>query len=184
MELLIAGLLVFLGMHMLPMLQGPRQRLQSRLGSKGYRVFFSLVSLAGLIMIIVGKARAPFVPVYPPPSWGHSVTATLMLPALILLPAANMPGNIKRLTPHPMLWAVLLWSLGHLCANGDLASVLLFGSFGIYAALDMTSANRRGAARATSAAPLGRDFMVLAAGVVAYGVLRFLHPYLFGVTVA
>jgi uncharacterized membrane protein len=184
MSLLIAGLVVFLGVHMLPMLGGVRQDLQSRLGAGAYRALFSLVSLAGLLMIVWGKARAPFVHIYLPPSWGHLVTATLMLPALILLPAANMPGNIKRLTPHPMLWAVILWSTGHLSANGDLASVLLFGSFGIYAVLDIASANRRGARCASAAVPISRDLMVLAAGIIAYGALRFLHPYLFGVAVA
>jgi len=182
MGLLVAGLIVFIGIHSLPMAGALRNHLQQRLGAGSYRLLFSLVSVAGFAMIVLGKGQAPYVHVYDPPAWGRSFAGLIMLPALVLLPAAHMPGNIKRFTRHPMLWAVVAWSAGHLAANGDLASLLLFGGLGLYAVLDMISANRRGASLATARLPLSRDLAVLAAGIIAYALLRFLHPYLFGVS--
>lgn len=182
MGVLVAGLIVFLGAHALPMAAALRSSLRQRLGAGAYRLLFSLVSLVGLAMIVLGKGQAPFVHVYDPPAWGRAFAGAMMLPALVLLPAAHMPGNIKRFTRHPMLWAVVAWSVGHLAANGDLASLLMFGGFGLYALLDMASANLRGARLASARAPLGRDLAVVAAGLIAYALLRYLHPYLFGVS--
>ena len=183
MTLLVAGLAVFIGIHLLPGVPPLREALVARLGANAYRGLFSLIALAGLVLIVIGKGRAEFEPLYQPPAWGRLAPAILMLPALILLPAANMPGNIKRFTRHPMLWAVVLWSAGHLLANGDKASVLLFGSLGAYALVDMVSANLRGAEKSTARYPVRKDLMVVAAGVIAYGVLVAAHPWLFGVAV-
>jgi len=183
MELLIIGLIIFMAAHLLPTLPAARQSLIGSLGEKKYRALFSLVSLVGFVLLVMGKARAPFVSVYLPPSWGYIATAAIMLPVLILLPAAHMPGNIKRFTRHPMNWAVVLWAIGHLLANGDQASVILFSSFGLYAVYDMWSANKRGATRQTEKLPVKKDVIIIMAGIVTYGLIRFLHPYLFGVPV-
>lgn len=183
MELMITGLIIFIAAHMVPTLPATRQTLVSRLGEKKYKALFSLVSLAGFVLLVMGKARAPFVSVYIPPSWGYIATAGLMLPVLILLPAAHMPGNIKRFTRHPMNWAVVIWAIGHLLSNGDQASVILFSSFGLYAVYDMWSANKRGATRQAEKLPLKKDVIIVMAGIVTYGLIRFLHPYLFGVPV-
>lgn len=180
MSVLVLGLVVFFGVHLVPAFVPLRAAMVLRLGNKGYRVAFALTALAGLLLIIWGKARAPYVPVYDAPGWGRHATQLLMLPALILLPAAHMPGNIKRYTRHPMLWGVLLFALGHLLANGDLASVLLFGAFALYTPLAMLSANARGARLATASQPWVRDLRVLAAGVITYLLLAWLHPWLFG----
>jgi uncharacterized membrane protein len=181
MDLLIIGLTIFLAAHLLPTVPVARTALLTRLGEKTYKMLFSLVSMAGFILLVMGKGRAPFIPVYTPPAWGHIATAALMLPALILLPAAHMPGNIKRFTRHPMNWAVVIWASGHLLANGDQASITLFASFGLYAVFDMWSANRRGASRQTEKLPMKKDVIIIMAGIVTYGLIRFLHPYLFGV---
>lgn len=183
MTLLIAGLALFIGIHLLPTFEPLRDSLADKLGANAYRGVFSLLALAGLVLIVIGKGRAGFEPVYQPPSWGRLAPAILMLPALILLPAANMPTNIKRYTRHPMLWGVVLWAGAHLMANGDKASLLLFGSLGVYAVFDMISANLRGAQKSTTRYPIKKDLMVVAAGVIAYGVLVAAHPWLFGVAV-
>ncbi len=183
MTLLIIGLVIFIGIHLVPTVVPLRAALIQGLGEKPYRGLFALVSLAGLVLIVIGKARADFVPVYDPPAWGRLVPAILMLPALILLPAANMPTNIKRFTRHPMLWGVTLWAAGHLLANGDQASLLLFGSLGAYAVFDMISANARGAVKSTTRYPVKKDVMVVVAGLVTYVVLVVAHPWLFGVAV-
>jgi uncharacterized membrane protein len=137
--------------------------------------------MIGLILIIIGKGRADFVPVWDPPNWGYPITQVAMLLALISFPAAYMPTNLKRFMRHPFLTGVALWALSHLLVNGDLASILLFGGFGAFALFDVCSANRRGAKKSDCKLPLYRDLLLIAVGLVIYGVMAALHPYLFGV---
>lgn len=180
MALLVLGLLLFLGFHSLPMIGTVRQRLVERFGLKAYKGLFSLLSLAGFVLIIFGKARAPFVPLWDAPEWGRHAAMGIMPFAFILLMGAYIPSNIKRFTRHPMLWGVTLWAAAHLLANGDLASVLLFGGFGIYSLADMASENRRGAQlQAQRLSPL-RDGILVVAGLAMYGIFLFAHPFLFG----
>ena len=184
MALLVLGLILFLGIHALPWQQSLRQQVINKFGFNAYRGLFSLVALLGLILIIVGKAKADFEPLWMPPTWGRTAALPLMFVALILLPAANMPlSNIKRIVRHPMLVGILLWSCAHLLANGDLASVLLFGGFGLYSVIDIISANGRQQNTDQPRAPITKDIMVIAAGVIAFTVLLFAHPYLFGVPI-
>jgi uncharacterized membrane protein len=182
MTLLISGLILFLGIHLFPRLRGVRGRIIGRLGERAYQGVFSVFALVGLVLIVFGMARAPFVAVYSPPSWGKTPAFVLMPVSLMLLAAANMPTNLKRFTRHPMLWGVVLWSSVHLLANGDLASLMLFGAFGIYALVDMALANMQGLALGPARYPMRKDLMVVGAGIVAYLVLVFLHGYLFGVS--
>lgn len=70
----------------------------------------------------------------------------------------------------------------HLLANVDLASILLFGGFGAYALYARRSVNRRGAAPSDKRYPLANDLAVVAVGLLTYGVLLSLHPYLFCVS--
>lgn len=183
MTLLTIGMAVFIGVHLVPSLAGWRTGLVARLGFGRYKVLFSVVSAIGLALIVIGKAQAPFIALWTPPAWGRHAAMGLMPIAFILLAAAYLPSNIKRLTAHPMLWGVLLWAAAHLAANGDAASLLLFGGFGAFAAFDMWSANRRGARPAASPMPVSRDALAIIAGLILYGALLALHPYLFGVAV-
>jgi len=179
MAILAIGLLIFLGIHLLPSFPQKREDLINRFGDKGYRGIFSLLSAAGLGLIIYGKATAGFVFLWNPPSWGHQAPFYLMLPALILMPAANMAGHIKRCVRHPMLIGVMLWSVAHLLANGDLASVLLFGGFGLFAVYDLISVTHRTTNRPSFEVQAKFDIIAIAAGVVAYALLMHFHVYLF-----
>lgn len=183
MSLLIAGLVLFIGIHVLPWFPSLRDAAVARLGRNGYRGLFSLVALTGLVLVVIGWGRAEYVGVYIPPAWGRHLTYPLLLAAFILLPAAHMKGNFKRYTRHPMLWGVVLWGLGHLAVRGDLKSLLLFGGLIAYSLLAMASANARGARKQEARYPIKRDLMVVAAGFVAYVAFVFLHPYLIGVAV-
>jgi len=180
MSLLITGLVVFFGIHVVPWFPGLRTALVTRLGYRGYRGMFALIALIGFVLIVLGKRWADFVPLYQPPAWGHWLALPLVLVAFILLPASHMPSNVKRFTRHPMNWGVTLWGIAHLSANGDLAGVLLFGSFLAYSLADMVSANARGAQLSATRYPVTQDLKLVAAGAVAYIVLLLLHPYLFG----
>lgn len=183
MFLLVFGVLIFVGIHLVPTFSSLRQSLVDRLGSGGYRGMFAAAAFLGLVLMIVGKATADFVPLWEPPVWGRQVAPVLMLFAFILLAAAFMPSNVKRATRHPMLWGVTLWSLAHLLANGDLASLVLFGGLGVFSLFGMWSANMRGATKSKTKYPLMKDIIVAVVGLVVYGVFVVLHPYLFGVPV-
>lgn len=181
MTLLIFGMLIFMLAHTLPMFPQRRNALVTRFGENGYKGLYSLVALAGLGLIIWGMRGVPFVHVYLPPVWGRHLTMLLMLAGIFCLGASHAPSNIKRFTAHPMLWGVTLWALGHLLANGDLASLILFGGFGAYALIDMVSANKRGAKPLGDKVPWSKDAKLLAISVVIYIALVFSHRWIAGV---
>ena len=183
MTVLVLGLLIFVGIHLVPTFASTRQRLLARFGTGAYKGGFTAISFIGLILLIFGKAYADFVPLWTPPTWGRHAAMLLMLFSFILLVAAYLPSNFKRLTAHPMLFGVMLWSVAHLLANGDLASLILFGGLGAFALFDIWSANSRGATPSKRTYPFTRDAAVVAVGLLAYVALLFLHPYLFGVRV-
>lgn len=183
MTLLIAGLILFIGIHLLPWSPQLKKSAVARLGNSGYRGVFALVATVGLVLVVIGWGRAEYQGVYVPPTWGRHLTYPLLLATFILLPAAHMKGNIKRFTRHPMLWAAVLWSAGHLLVRGDIKSLVLFGGIALYSLLAMVSANARGARKQEARYPVKRDLIVVAAGVVAYIAFIFLHPYLIGVAV-
>ncbi len=183
MTLLIAGLLIFFAIHLLPSFPELRNRLREQLGALAYRGVFSLIALAGFVLIVMGKGRAEFVSIWIPPAELAVATKILMLPAMVFLVAAYVPSNIKRRVRHPMLTAVKIWALGHLLSNGDLASILLFGSFLAYAVFDMVSANRRSEAPVLAQQPLFLDILVLVLGGVAYALIGWFHMDLFGVAI-
>jgi uncharacterized membrane protein len=178
---LILGLALLVGVHLVPAVPSLRHSLIRRLGHGPYKGLFSLVALSGLVLTALGMSRAPFVPVWEPPSWGIGIAPLFMLPAFILLVGAYLPGNVHRITPHPMLWGVVLWAIAHLLANGDMSGLLLFGSLGLYSLFAIWSANQRGAARATISLTIDRDLIVVGIGVVLYIGFVFMHPALFGV---
>lgn len=184
MALLIAGIVIFLGIHLVPSFPSLRNTFRELVGANPYRGLFSLVALTGLILIIVGMGRAPQVHLWTPPAWGRQVALYAMPVALTLFVGAYIPSNLKRFTRHPMLWGVAIWAVVHLLANGDLASLILFGSFGAFALFDMASANRRGASLAQKALPWWRDAILLVVGGVVYMGILHSHRLLFGVAVA
>lgn len=184
MSLLVAGIVVFIGAHLFPSFSQARNGLRERLGVGPYMGLFSLVSLAGLLLVIVGMGRAPFVALWTPPPWGRQVAIYAMPVALTLLIGAYLPSNLKRFIRHPMLLGVALWATVHLLANGDLASLILFGSFGAFAVFDIWSANRRGALLATKVAPRWQDALLLIVGGIVYMGILHGHEWLFGMPVA
>lgn len=190
MMLLLVGLIVFLGVHLLPTIPEVRDGLRERLGAGTYKGVFSALSLAGFAIIIFGYHKMQLHPgknpvLWDPPVWTRHIALALMLPAMILLVASNVASRIRSAVKHPMLLAVTLWALAHLLANGDLASLLLFGSFLAYAVYDLISVRQRGAL-----GPLGdkqpagaiNDVIVVGVGLALYAALLFGgHQWLIGV---
>jgi len=185
MHLLIAGLVLFLGLHALPIFSvAARDRLIAVLGRNGWRAVHSLFSLAGVVLIIVGYGQARLAPVvlYAPPYWMRHVTFLLMLPVFPLIFAAYLPGRIKTKLKHPMLTAVKTWAFAHLLANGMLADVLLFGGFLAWAVAARISLKRRASTLNIEARPSAwNDVIAVVAGLALYvATLLWLHRLLIG----
>ena len=189
--MLIIGLALFLGVHAFTMQRRVRGRLMARIGEGPYRGLYSLVSITGLVLIIYGYGAyrsSGMIPLWNPPAFLRHITFLLMLIAFVLLAATYPPSHIKRWVRHPMITAVILWSVGHLLVRGDLGSVLMFGGFLLWGILARVSMERRAREAAPSAAVMQReprwqtDLMVVAVGIVAYfAFVIWGHPWLIGV---
>lgn len=182
MLILITGLTLFFSIHALPSL-ALKQSLVSRLGANAYKGLFSLAAIIGLGLIIYGKSQAEFIAIWQPPAATRWLPMLLMWPALILLSWAEIPGNIKQRLRHPMLLGIMLFSAAHLSANGDLASILLFASFGLFALLDFVAINRRQAPAPIVKKPLVWDIAGVVIGTLLYGLIGYFHQPLMGVTI-
>ena len=184
MALLILGIIVFLGVHLLPAFPHIREQLIGRLGESGYKVFFAVLSIGGFALLVWGFATAPFVQIWSPPAWTRMVAVVLMVPAFIFLVAAYVPGRIKEKVKHPFLIAIKTWALAHLIANGDLASIILFGSFLAYAVFDRVALKGRKPTELIETAAQGgprNDLIAVVLGLLFYVVfLIWLHPLLIG----
>lgn len=188
MLLYVLGLGLFFGLHLYSALRSrvPEQDMRQQLGEGPYMGTYSLISLIGFGLMIYGFGATRGVGIlYTPPTWLAHINLVLTIPALILLVASQIPaGYIKKATKHPMLLAVKLWALGHLLANGELNSVMLFGSFLAFAVFDRIRVKRRGDNGPEPDAVLkpAMDFISVLLGLGVWAAIAlWLHPILFGV---
>jgi len=213
---LAAAYVVFFLSHSLPVRPMLRPWLQQRLGQGGFTLAYSALSLGVLVWLIAAAGRAPHVPLWGWAPWQVYVPLIVMLPVCLILSLAiarpnpfsfggahndrfdPMRPGIVRWTRHPLLLALALWSAAHVVPNGDLAHVVLFGTFAVFAGVGGRLVDRRkrremGAdwtrlQSSVAGAPLFAvsvsiaTALRLSAGVALYGVLIWLHPYLFGVS--
>jgi uncharacterized membrane protein len=184
----IAGLLVFLGIHSVSIVApGWRDAQVARRGEPAWKGLYSVVSLIGFVMLVIGFGLARQMPVvlYTPPLALRHLALLLMLPVFPLLFAAYLPGRIQTAARHPMLLAVKLWALAHLLANGRLVDVLLFGAFLAWAVADRIAVKRRAVPRHVPGAPRSRanDVIALVGGLALYAAfLAGVHLWLIGVS--
>jgi len=183
----ILGLVVFLGAHVFVTMRDRRDALIKALGAGPYRGLFSLVSLIGIVLAGYGFAhyRAEgLIMLWNPPPWTRHIVVALMWPASIMVVAAYIRGHIARVLKHPMLVGVKTWAAAHLCANGDLGGIILFGSVLLWAGYDRATLKRR-ADPGAPPIPVGgatNDIIAVVVGTILYLALGFLfHPYVVGV---
>ncbi|MEJ2646672.1 MAG: NnrU family protein [Gammaproteobacteria bacterium] len=189
MWVLILGLVLFLGAHSARMLAGGwRQRQIERLGERGWKGTYALVSIVGFVLIVwgFGMAREHAVQLYVPAAGMRHLNSLFTLIAFVLIAAAYVPRNhIKTWVGHPMLAGVAFWAFGHLLATGALRDLLLFGLFLVWAVADFVVSRLRDS-RLGAAYPAGmlrNDVLTLIVGVVAWAVFAFwLHQWLIGVS--
>ena len=183
MALLIIGLAVFIGVHLFTALaRDARGKMIARIGEQGFKGLFSLLSLAGLVIIILGWRSADPTVLYTPPHWLRHLTLGLMLFAIILLVAAYAPsGRIAAAVKHPMLAAVKIWAFAHLLSNGEVRSALLFGSLLAFAVIDRIAVKRRNAP-VPIAGPVRNDMIAVVVGLGVYVVIYlWAHRWIAGV---
>jgi len=190
MLVLVIGLVVFFAIHLVPSNVAMRDGLIERFGLTGYKAIFGLLSLIGFALIVIGFAKLLMHPgknpqLWVPPLWTRHLAAGLMLPAIIALVATYVPSRIHTALKHPMLVAIKIWALAHLLANGDLAALVLFGSFLAFAVYDRISIKRRHALGplGTKTGPWYNDLIVLGVGTALYLViLLWAHQFFIGVS--
>ena len=188
---LILGLVIFLGLHSTRIVaEGARTRFIAERGEGAWKGLYSVLSVIGLVLIVwgYGIARDEAEQLFVEPGWARGLQFLAMPVALFLVVASQFPaGYAKRALGHPMLWGVGVWSLGHLMANGDTASVLLFGAFLVWGAFDLVSCYRhpRANPHAQGEGFGTRRWPDVASAAIAivltWAFMAFLHEWLFGV---
>jgi uncharacterized membrane protein len=185
---MMLGLVLFLGAHSVRIVaEDWRTRTIARIGAYPWKGAYSLVSLAGFVLLVWGYGQARAVPVilYNPPYFTYYVTSALMLFSFVLWAAAYVPRNhIKAALGHPMVAGVKLWAFAHLLSNGRLADVILFGAFLAWAVADFAAARRRDRAAAVRhpAGSVAGTAAAAAAGLALWAVFAlWAHQWLIGV---
>jgi len=185
MGLLIAGLLVWTLVHFTPSLAAPlKQKLITQLGEKAYKLLFTVLMFTALALIIFGWRSALPSHLYQLPGFTRHIAMLLVLIAFVLFGASNYPTRIKQFIRHPQLTGVVVWASAHLVLNGDSRSVLLFGSMGLWAILEIVFINRREGEWVKQPVPgWAREIRGLAISLVVFVVVVILHPYMTGVSI-
>lgn len=182
---LLLGLFLFIGMHSISIVALPvRDKFAAR-SEAGWKIFYTLISIIGLILIVRGYADARHTPtlLYVTPGWLSHLSAVLLLPVFVLFIAPYFPGRISKSIKHPQLVGLILWALAHLLVNGNLADTLLFGTFLLWGIVDRISMRKR-TSRPLPGVPESRanDLIVLVAGLAIYlAIVFWLHESLLGV---
>ena len=179
MTLLLLGLALFLIPHLYGLNRDAKKRLKAKIGDGPYKGGHTLLSIAGIVLVVIGYQQADITPVYEPLS-SRAVPHALMPFSFILLAGANMPSNLKRYVRHPMALGVMLWAVSHLAVNGDVASLILFGAFGLFALLDFVISP---VPPTPPLQPRTKDLMLVVAGMIAYAVVVWAHGAVGGVYV-
>lgn len=181
MILLGLGVVLFALCHLTLAVPQAKEALRQRFG-KFYGPGFGLLSLIPLVLIVLGWRMSPFVPVYQPPSWGWIATFILVLAAFLCLGIFAFRGSLRQRLRFPLAFAVIFWSLGHLCANGDAASLILFGGMLAYALAHLALGSANGL-RPSPVVRQGHDVISIVIAIALYGVAAQLHAFFTGVPV-
>ena len=182
MILLAFGVLITSLLHLVAAAPMLKARLKTAVGARAYGPVFGIASLLGIAAVIAGWRLADFDPVYDPPQWGRHANFGLTLIGFVCLGIFVFRGALRQRLRFPMAAAVIFWSIGHLLANGDRASLILFGGFFVYAAAHIVIATANGV-RPSPEVRGGHDLLAVLIGIALYGVMAQLHGAVIGVPV-
>lgn len=187
MFLLIIGLILFLGLHLIRVVApGLRAAMVARFGLNGWKGLYSVVALVAIALVAYGYSVAPVINVWFPPMGMNHLTVTLMLFATICIVAGFLPaGQIVAKTKHPMVLSIKIWAFAHLLSNGDLRSIVLFAAFlawGVILRIALKRRERAGDVTVRPFAGVKYDLYAVVLGVVVWAAITFkLHELLIGV---
>jgi uncharacterized membrane protein len=186
MWLLITGLIIFFIGHFVTNCRKTRDCLMAQMGESTYKIGYSIIAFIGLLGIIYGFGiyrAGGYIQLWSPPKALYHLNMLLSTLAMVCIIAANNGGGfIQSRLQHPFLVGIKLWSLGHFLANGDLGSMLIFGSFLAYAVFNRIALKKRGVPRLPHK-PFGlSDILAIVIGLgLSYALIKGLHLYLIGV---
>ena len=182
---LVLGVVLWSVVHLYPSVAAShRNKLSASMGN-AYQGIFALLIVGSIVLMVFGWKNTIPTQIYTPPTWGRHLTMLLILIAIILFGAANVKTRIREWIRHPMLTGMLVWSIGHLLANGDSRSVVLFGGLGLWAIVSQLTINKRDGAwvKPTDSKGLKTEIILVVVSLVLYAGLLFLHPYFAGMSV-
>lgn len=179
--ILILGVLIINIIHIISAINSLRSRLIAQYSRKSFFMVHGIISTLALLLIIFGFYQRDFITIYDPPIWGADFNKSAMFFSFWLLASQFFNGYIKQFTKAPAIAAIAIWSFGHLCANGDLHSIILFGGFLIYALTGLYFKWQRPAADTTY--HYKYDIYAFAIGFIAYSATGLAHPYFTGISV-
>jgi uncharacterized membrane protein len=180
MGLYVAGLVLFFALHSLPMARRARASIVAAWGERPYKLAYTVLSIVALVLIVLGwRAAGPGAQLFAPSPFAVHIAPYVMVVVFILLASSHAPAHLRAAVRHPMLVGVILWTIVHLCANGDARGTILFGAFLVYAVVDLVSAVRRHAFAAFEPRWRADIIAVVAGTAVALLVMTF-HRVLFG----
>ena len=189
MALLILGIVLFLGIHLIRVVApGLRTSMIASLGESGWKIAYSVASIVTLVILIYGFGQArDMTPIWSPPFWMSHITILLMLFAMICLVASLLPaGHIAVRTKHPMVLSVKIWALAHLLSNGDGVAILLFAAFLAWGVILRISLKRRERAGEITLRPFVSakyDLYAIIIGVIVWALIIWkLHAWIIGVS--
>jgi len=128
-----------------------RPHLVTALGSRGFLVLYSVISIGLFIWMIQAYGRAPETVVWSAPIGIRHLAMAVMLVACVFVAtgattpnptmvgadggavAGRGPVGILKVTRNPILWGIGLWGLTHMAANGNVRSLILFGAMTVLA---------------------------------------------------
>jgi uncharacterized membrane protein len=184
MELLILGLLLWITAHLFPAVAAyKRKKLILKTGLIPYKLSFAIIIVSSIVLMVFGWRSTVPVQIYVLPQWVNYLTMLMVLLTFILIVAAQVRTNIKRVLRHPQLTGLVLWSTGHLLANGDSRSLVLFLGLLIWAKVQIITTNKRDGKRVLpERVPVQNDIATVVGGIVVFIVFFFAHAYITGVS--
>lgn len=175
MLLLILGLILWSGSHLFKRLLPERR---AAMGDAG-KGLVALVSLAGIVLMVLGYRAAPYIEVWSPPTFLTHLNNLLMVVAVFLLGVGNVWGVVRTKMRHPMLGSVKVWALAHLLVNGDVASIVLFGGMLAWAVVSVIMINKAVPVWVRpDAGPIRNDLVYAVVSLLLFGIIAYIHSWL------
>jgi len=175
MSLLIIGVIEWSLVHWIKRLApGFRQKMSDRMGEASKGVIALLLVLS-IVLMVLGYRAAPYIELWQLPRWAIHLNNLAMLGAVFLFGMSSTTGRLRGRMRHPMLTAVIVWALAHLMVNGDVASLVLFGGMGAWAAISIILINRAGPWQRPTPGPARKDIILVVATVVMFIIFSAVH---------